>query len=99
MSVYRRDFDETKYMSYLIKDDESLEKYNEIWEKVKSSIKKEFDSEPVYNEQYLKTKIKSYKVKINTNFHNNKIPKEGSQSICLLVILNDSFFRIILKCF
>ena len=99
MSVYRRDFDETKYMSYLIKDDESLEKYNEIWKKVKSSIKKEFDSEPVYNEQYLKTKIKSYKVKINTNFHNNKIPKEGSQCICLLVILNDSFFRIILKCF
>ena len=99
MSVYRRDFDETKYMSYLIKDDESLEKYNEIWKKVKSSIKKEFDNEPVYNEQYLKTKIKSYKVKINTNFHNNKIPKEGSQCICLLVILNDSFFRIILKCF
>ena len=99
MSVYRRDFDETKYMSYLTKDDESLEKYNEMWEKVKNSIKKEFDTEPVYNEQYLKTKIKSYKVKINTNFHNNKVPKEGSQCICLLVILNDSFSRIILKCF
>ena len=70
-----------------------------MWEKVKNSIRKEFDSEPVYNEQYLKTKIKSYKVKINTNFHNNKKPKEGSQCICLLVILNDSFFRIILKCF
>ena len=47
MSVYRRDFDKTKYMSVLIKDDEILEKYNEIWEKVKNSIKKEFDSEPV----------------------------------------------------
>ena len=46
MSAYRRDFDETKYMSFLIKDDELLEKYNEIWEKVKNSIKKEFDSEP-----------------------------------------------------
>ena len=34
-------------MSVLIKDDEILEKYNEIWEKVKNSIKKEFDSEPV----------------------------------------------------
>ena len=31
--VYRRDFDETAYMSFLIKDDESLEKYNEILEK------------------------------------------------------------------
>ena len=26
MSVYRKDFDETKYMSFLIKDDELLEK-------------------------------------------------------------------------
>ena len=30
MSLYRRDFDETKYMSFLIKDDELL---SEIWEK------------------------------------------------------------------
>ena len=27
-------------MSFLIKDDEILEKYNEIWEKVKNIIKK-----------------------------------------------------------
>ena len=39
MSVYRRDFDETKYMSFLIKD-KLLEKYNEIWEKVENNIKK-----------------------------------------------------------
>ena len=49
MSAYRRDFDETKYMSFLIRDDELLEKYNGVWEKVKNSIKKEFDSEPVCN--------------------------------------------------
>ena len=42
---------------FLIKDDESLEKYNEIWEKVKNSIKKQFDSEPLYNKKYLKVKI------------------------------------------
>ena len=46
-------------MSFLIKDDELLEKYNGIWEKIKNSIKKEFDSEPLYNEKYLKAKIKS----------------------------------------
>ena len=33
-----------------------LEKYNKIWKKVSSIIKKEFDSEPVCNEKYLKTK-------------------------------------------
>ena len=93
MSAYRRDSDETKYMSFSIKHDELLEKYNEIWEKVKNSIKKEFDVEPVYNEKYLKAKIKSYNGKINTNFHNNKIPKEGSQFICLSVILISSVCR------
>ena len=35
ISVYRRDFYGTKYMSFLIKDDEVLEIYTEIWEKVK----------------------------------------------------------------
>ena len=49
MSAYRRHFDKTKYMSFLIKDDELVEKYSKIWEKVKNNIKKEFDGEPVYN--------------------------------------------------
>ena len=62
MSAYRRDFDETKYMSFLIKDGALLEKYNEIWEKVKNSIKKEFDSEPAYNEKVLE-QVKSITLK------------------------------------
>ena len=93
MSAYRRDFDKTKYNSFLINDDELLKKYNEIWEKVKNSIKKEFGSEPVYNEKYQKTKIKSYNGKINTNFHNSKIPKKSPKFICLSESLIDSVFR------
>ena len=93
MSAYINDFDETKYMSFLIKDDKLLKKYNKFWKKVKNTIDKEFDSDPVYNEKYLKVKIKSYNGKINTNFHKNKMPKEGSQCIYLSVILIDSIFR------
>ena len=77
----------------MIKDDELSEKYNEILEKVKTSVKNEFDSEPVYNEKHLKANLKSYNWIINTNFYNNKIPKEGSQFICLSVILIDSVFE------
>ena len=44
MSAYRKNFDETKYISFSIKDNELLEKYNEVWEKVKNSLKKELDS-------------------------------------------------------
>ena len=46
-------------MYFLIEDEELLEIYNIIWDKVSADIKKESDSEPVYNKEYLKTKIKS----------------------------------------
>ena len=47
MKANRRDFDETKYMSFLIKGNELLEKYNKIWNKVSNIMKKVFDSETV----------------------------------------------------
>ena len=56
-------------------------------------VSKKIDNEPVYNKKYLKDQVNSYNGKININFHNNKIPKEGSQYICLSVILIDSGFR------
>ena len=59
MSAYRKDFDETKYIPFLIKDDELLDKCNKILEKNKNNLKKEIDSEPIYTEKYLKVKIKS----------------------------------------
>ena len=38
MSAYIKAFDQTKCMSFLIKDDHLLEKYKKNWEKVKNSI-------------------------------------------------------------
>ena len=45
----QNNFDETEHMTTLIKNDELLEMYNDTWDKVSNSIKKRFDSEPVYN--------------------------------------------------
>ena len=42
MSAYRKNFDKNKYVPFIIKDDEFLEKYNEIWEKVKRNSKENF---------------------------------------------------------
>ena len=94
MSEYRRNFDKTKYMTFLIKDDELLKKYTEIWDKVSNTMKKGFDNKPVYNGKYLKTKIRFHEGKIDTKFHGNKVPKEDFQCICLSVLLIDSGFRI-----
>ena len=104
MSAYRKDFDKTKYTSFLIKDDKSLEKYNEIQGNVLNSLKKEFDSKPIYNEKYVKAKIKLNNGKINSNFHSNKIPKDDLQYVCLSVqfclkLVLEQVKTIILKCF
>ena len=44
MNGYKKRFDKTNYMSFLIKDNELLEKYNKIWDKISNNIKKRFDS-------------------------------------------------------
>ena len=81
-------------MSFLIKENELLEKYNETCDKVKKVTKKRFNSEPVYNLKYLKAKIKSYEGKVKTNFNNDKTPKKRSQCICLSVVLIDSVLKM-----
>ena len=48
--AYVKSYDgQTKWRYFLIEDDDLLEKYNTIWDKVNADIKKESDSEPVYN--------------------------------------------------
>ena len=49
---------QTKWMYFLIEDDDLLEKQNTIWDNVSADLKKEFDSDPVYNKEFLKTKKK-----------------------------------------
>ena len=51
-------------MNLLVNDKEILEKCCEIWNKIKILIKKEFNSEPMYHDQYIKTKIKIYNDKV-----------------------------------
>ena len=59
-------------MYLLIEDDGLLEKYNTVWDKVSADLKKEFDSEPIYNKEFLKTKIKSLGDEV-TDFYDKKI--------------------------
>ena len=82
-SAYVKFYDgQTKSMYFLIKYDGFLEKYNTIWDKISADIKKKFDSEPVYNKNYLKTNIKSHDNEA-TDFYDKKIPKLDSNHTCL----------------
>ena len=46
----------------------------------------------MYNDKYIKTKIKIYNDKVYTNFQHNKIPKDNEYCARLSVILLDSIF-------
>ena len=69
-----------------------MKKYNTIWDKVSIDIKKEFDSKPVYNKIFLKTKIKSYDNEA-TDFHDKEVLKVGSSYPCLTGISLVSAFK------
>ena len=57
---------------FFLLDNDLLEKYNTIWNKVSADIEKKINSKPVYNKNYLKVKIKSYGNKV-TDFYDKKI--------------------------
>ena len=76
-------------MYFLIEDDDLLKKYNTIWDKVSADIKKEFDSEPIYNKNFLNAKIKSHGDEV-TDFYDKEVPKVDSNHTCLAVMSLDS---------
>ena len=76
-------------MYFLTEDDDLLGKYNTIWNNVSSDIKQEIDSEPVYNKEFLKTKIKSRGDEV-TDFYDKEILKADSDHTCLAIISLDS---------
>ena len=82
----------TKWMCFLIENDDLLEKYNTIWDKVSTDVKKEFDSEPVYDKNFLKIKIKTHGDEV-TDFYDKEIPKVDSNYTCLGVISLDSALK------
>ena len=62
-------------MSFMIKDDNILDKYNKIWNKIKETLSINFHSKPVYDQTYTKAKIWEFDGVIKTNFLADEIPK------------------------
>ena len=90
--------DGTRKMSFFTTNTEFLERYTAIWEKISNSINKNFDSDPVYKDKYINTKIRSYNNDIITNFcnidnKNNKLPEENKPYECVSLISLDSIIK------
>lgn len=59
MTGYAKKFDETKYISLLLKYDKILKKEKQIYDKIKYRAGYEFDGKTINNDQYMKNELKS----------------------------------------
>ena len=81
-------------MSFVKKDDDVLDKYNEIWNEIKKTSSIKFHSMPVYDEKYIKAKVTEFNGVIKTNILSDEIPREGVHYACIACITIDSVMKM-----
>ena len=64
-----------KKMSFIIKGDDVLDKYNKIWDKIEETLSIKFHSMSVYEEKFIKAKVREFNSVIKTSFLGDKIPR------------------------
>ena len=95
MNGYIKYFDDGgKNMSFVTDDEKVYEKYDEIWNVVKSLLKLKFAASPMKNDKYILAKLKLFKKKNLTTFNNNIVPTEKNHYICIPAIGIDSVLKI-----
>ena len=62
-------------------------KYEEIWDVIKNKVDIKFHSDPIYENKYLKAKVREFDGEIRTNFLGNDMPKENMYYNCIACIL------------
>ena len=83
-----------KNMSFVIRDNSVLDKYNEIWGKTKETLNINFHSIPVYDEKYKKVKVREFNGVIKTIFLGDKIPKANMHYAYIACITIDSVMKM-----
>ena len=84
MSRYIKYFkNDGKSMSFVIKNDDVLDKSNKIWDRIKTDLNINFHSMPAYDEKYIKAKVREFNSVIKTNLVGDEIPKESIHYTCI----------------
>ena len=95
MNGYIKYFDNGgKNMSFLVKNDEVWQKYEDIWDVTKNKLNIKFHSQPIYENKYLKAKVREFNGNIKTNFLGNNVPKKNTYHICIACITLDSVLKM-----
>ena len=61
---------------------------------IKSKLSIKFNSEPIYENKYLKAKVREFDGDIKTNFLGNGLPKENMYYTCIPCITIESVLRM-----
>ena len=69
-------------------------KIRNIWVVMKKKISIKFHSEPIYEQKYLKAKVRESDGVIKTNVLGNDTPKKNMHYTCIACITTDSVMRI-----
>ena len=81
-------------MSLSIKNHEVWGKYEEIWNAIKNKLSIKFLSQPIYENKYLKAKVRGFDGNIKTNFLGNDLSKENMYYTCIACITVDSVIKM-----
>ena len=65
-----------------------------IWDVIKNKLSIKFHSKPIYDQKYLKAKVREFDGVIKTNFLGNDTPKENMHYTCIACITIDSVMKI-----
>ena len=90
VKTFKAEGEISELMSFRIDDEKLLEKHKAIWAKIKDLKSIELDALPVYDNRYIKTKIRTYGDKVYNNFHGLNVPEDDIVCESFRVISIDS---------
>ena len=79
-----------KLMSFRIDNEKLLKKCKAIWTKIEDFKKIKLNTLPVYDERYIKNKLRTYGDEVYTNFRGLNVPEDAIEYESFTVISIDS---------
>ena len=67
---------------------------NTIWDNIKEILNIKFHITPVYDEKYIKSKVREFNGVIQTNFLGDEVSKENKYCTCITCVTTDSVMRM-----
>ena len=85
----------SEYIKYFDNGGKNMSEIStEIWNKIENLSNAKFHSQPIYDDKYIKAKVKTFSSIINTFFSGDEIPKERSHYICIAAVCIGSVLRV-----